>query len=173
VKATSLPIIELSDGSSAVLIGPGKHGLVLPQEVRAGTAIGFRGKLIQRQGSKLIEVESPIQVTANGPTQTSQPSTLTTAFGEVVDTKCFSGVMNPGSGKVHRGCAARCLHGGIPAALLTAEGDLYYLLDAAGEPLSPNWISLHAGEKLNVEGDLILISRTRILIMHTASMASD
>ena len=34
--------------------------------------------------------------------------------GEIVDGKCYLGVMNPGEGKVHRDCAVRCLSGGIP-----------------------------------------------------------
>ena len=41
--------------------------------------------------------------------------------GEIVDSKCYLGVMNPGSGKVHRDCAARCISGGIPAALLVRD----------------------------------------------------
>ncbi len=48
--------------------------------------------------------------------------------GEIVDTKCYFGVMNPGSGKVHRDCAARCLSGGIPPALLVR--------DAAGQTMT-------------------------------------
>jgi hypothetical protein len=42
--------------------------------------------------------------------------------------------MNPGNGKVHRDCAARCLSGGIPPALLVR--------DAGGSPrtvLIANW----------------------------------
>jgi hypothetical protein len=163
VQAASPPIVALNDGSSAVLVAPGKHGYVLPPNVQPGTSIAFRGKLIQRQGSKLVEVASPIQVTASGAIRQSDQSTPIEVRGEVVDTKCFSGVMNPGSGKVHRGCAARCLHGGIPPALLSENGDLYYLLDSAGEPLSPSWISSHAGERITVEGDLILTAGTRMV----------
>jgi len=40
-----------------------------------------------------------------------------TLVGEVVDTKCHLGLMNPATGKVHRACAARCISGGIPPAL--------------------------------------------------------
>ena len=168
VQATSLPIIQLSDASTAVLVAPGKHGLVLPPEIRSGAHIEFRGKFIQRHGSKLIEVASPIQITAKGANPPSEHPTPIEVRGEVVDTKCYSGVMNPGSGKVHRGCAARCLHGGIPAALLSENGDLYYLLDSAGEPLSPTWISSHAGEQIVIQGDLVLTSGTKVLMMQTA-----
>jgi hypothetical protein len=43
--------------------------------------------------------------------------------GEVVDTKCFLGVMVPGSGKTHRACAALCLRGDIPPALHVHDRD--------------------------------------------------
>src|SRR5204863_10220660 len=43
--------------------------------------------------------------------------------GEIVDTKCHFGVMNPGSGKVHRDCAVRCISGGIPPGLLVRDRD--------------------------------------------------
>ena len=38
-----------------------------------------------------------------------------------MDTKCFLGVMRPATGKVHRGCAVRCLSGGAPPALLVRD----------------------------------------------------
>jgi hypothetical protein len=43
--------------------------------------------------------------------------------GEIVDSKCYFGVMNPGNGKVHRDCAARCISGGIPPALLVRDAE--------------------------------------------------
>ena len=44
-----------------------------------------------------------------------------TLAGEIVDSKCYLGVMNPGNGKVHRDCAARCLSGGIPPAFVVKD----------------------------------------------------
>ncbi len=35
-----------------------------------------------------------------------------------MDSKCFLGVMKPGSGKAHRACAELCLLGGIPPILV-------------------------------------------------------
>jgi hypothetical protein len=32
-------------------------------------------------------------------------------------------VMNPGNGKVHRDCAARCISGGIPPVFLVRDAD--------------------------------------------------
>jgi hypothetical protein len=168
VIGRALPVLQLSEGSSAVLVAPGKHGYMWPPGVSLGTSVAFRGKLIQRRESQLIEVASPIEITAEGKARTASPMTPIQVSGEVVDTKCFGGVMNPGFGKVHRACAARCLHGGIPPALLTETGALYYLMDSAGEPLSAAWISTHAGERITVQGDLLITSGTRIVAMKTA-----
>src|SRR5262249_1257716 len=41
--------------------------------------------------------------------------------GEIVDSKCYFGVMNPGAGKVHRDCAVHCISGGIPPAFLVRD----------------------------------------------------
>ena len=41
--------------------------------------------------------------------------------GEIVDSKCYFGVMNPGNGKVHRDCAARCISGGIPPMFVAKD----------------------------------------------------
>lgn len=47
--------------------------------------------------------------------------------GEIIDSKCFLGVMKPGAGKAHRACAAMCLRGGIPPMLVVknAQGEKY------------------------------------------------
>lgn len=47
--------------------------------------------------------------------------------GEIIDSKCFLGVMKPGAGKAHRACASMCLRGGIPPLLVVknAEGEKY------------------------------------------------
>jgi len=54
-----------------------------------------------------------------------------TIKGEIVDPKCYFGVMKPGQGKPHRDCAIRCILGGIsPVLKVTNEkGEQnYYLL---------------------------------------------
>ncbi|MGK0389811.1 MAG: hypothetical protein ACI94Y_002556 [Maribacter sp.] len=50
--------------------------------------------------------------------------------GEIIDPKCYFGAMKPGSGKVHKSCAIRCISGGIPPVLKVSIGDAneYYIL---------------------------------------------
>jgi hypothetical protein len=70
--------------------------------------------------------------------------------GEIVDTKCYLGVMRPAVGKVHRACAARCLSGGVPPGLLvrdaTGETVAYMLVGQDGRSLhiEPEWAALTA-----------------------------
>jgi len=65
---------------------------------------------------------------------------MQTLSGEIVDPKCYFGVMKPGQGKPHKDCAIRCILGGIPPVLrvTNAEGaSHYYLLAGAeGEPMN-------------------------------------
>ena len=60
--------------------------------------------------------------------------------GEIIDSKCFLGVMKPGAGKVHRACASMCLRGGIPPLLVVknAQDERYgfMLMNEDGESAS-------------------------------------
>jgi nitrite reductase/ring-hydroxylating ferredoxin subunit len=55
--------------------------------------------------------------------------TDTIIHGQIVDPKCFFGAMNPGQGKTHLSCAARCLSGGImPVLRWTAPDGVHYAI---------------------------------------------
>jgi len=73
-----------------------------------------------------------------------------------VDSKCNFGVMNPGRGKVHKDCAARCLSGGIPPAFVTAdlEGQPATLILTAegGKPLPKETFLGHVAQPLQLRG---------------------
>ena len=77
--------------------------------------------------------------------------------GEIVDSKCYLGVMNPGEGKVHRDCAARCISGGVPAALIAADQTgrrkLLLLTTADGRSLGRELLPFVA-EPVSVRGTL-------------------
>jgi hypothetical protein len=74
--------------------------------------------------------------------------------------------MNPGNGKVHRDCAARCISGGVPPAFLVfdAEGEsrVVLLTGADGRPLSHEILPF-AGEPLEISGELVSANATLIL----------
>jgi len=68
--------------------------------------------------------------------------------GEIVDTKCFFGVMKPGNGKTHKSCAVRCLSGGIPAILATenksGQQDYYIILGEDGQSINMDLLDFTA-----------------------------
>ena len=68
--------------------------------------------------------------------------------GEIVDSKCFLGVMNPGSLQVHRDCAVRCIAGGIPPILVVRSprtAPWYFLLvSPAGGPVNGEVLAMIA-----------------------------
>jgi hypothetical protein len=90
----------------------------------------------------------------------------TTLTGEIVDSKCFAGVMNPGEGTVHRDCARRCLSGGITPMLVVRDGTggerLVLLVSAHGRPIGRQLAPI-AGVPVTVDGLLVLDRRQYVL----------
>ena len=78
-----------------------------------------------------------------------------TVRGEVVDSKCFLGVMVPGSGKTHKDCASLCLRGGVPPALFAHDraGDsaLMLLTGLSGDKIGARALQI-AGEAVEMTG---------------------
>jgi hypothetical protein len=108
--------------SQYLLVAPGKHSADSLLAALEGKHVRLQGQLIYRDGQTMVEID-PRKITVLEPTQNPGLETTglgtVTLTGEIVDSKCYLGVMNPGRRKVHRDCAARCLSGGIPPALLT------------------------------------------------------
>ncbi len=80
-----------------------------------------------------------------------------TLSGEIVDSKCYLGVMNPGQLTTHRACAIRCISGGIPPVLLVRQANgapLYFLLVSPdGRPVNKQVLDLVA-EPVEITGDV-------------------
>lgn len=109
-----------------------------------GAWVRARGTLIYRGAQTLLDL-NPASLEPLEPAPSGRPSPRVEDLGhhrlvgELVDSKCHFGVMNPGSGKVHRACAARCISSGVPPMLWVrgARGPDVYLLVVGpqGEPL--------------------------------------
>ncbi len=105
-----------------LLVGPGKHRAGDFRELN-GRAVKLKGERIMRGEDHMIEL-LPGSLSAGGQGDSlplSESLGEMQLTGEIVDTKCFFGVMNPGAGKVHRDCAARCISGGVPPAFLVRD----------------------------------------------------
>ena len=148
------------------LVAEGKHGAETLISGLDGVTVRLKGRRIGRQGTTMLElVPGSIErfepsLPANGrPAPASQIEDLgsRTFAGEIVDSKCFLGVMNPGRLEVHRACAIRCIAGGIPPMLFVRESDgreaHLLLVDARGEPLNERILDFVA-RPVTLEGRL-------------------
>lgn len=158
--------------SRYLLVGIGKHGADASVAGFDGRSAELKGKLIYRDGATVIEV-MPGTVHASADTPSSfavGANGSVTVTGEIVDSKCYSGVMNPGRGKVHRDCAVRCLSGGAPPVLVetAGEGRLFVLatvdggalpkpvfLDRVAEPVRVRGQALRLGDQLQLRVEKI------------------
>jgi hypothetical protein len=141
------------------LVAPGKHGADSAVSDFVGSAVRLRGTLIYRDDQTMIELV-PDSISAVGGSQAVLPHfeelgnfTLT---GEIVDSKCNFGVMNPGRGKVHKDCAVRCLSGGITPAFITdsfqGRPAALLLTTEGGKPLPKETFLSHVAQPLQLRG---------------------
>jgi hypothetical protein len=162
--------ILVTDNTSFLLVAPGKHGLSDTVKGLQGKHVRLKGSLIERRPDRMIEVvPASIVVGAQVSQATSQrmidlgPVTLR---GEIVDTKCYLGVMNPGEHKVHRDCAVRCISGGVPPAFLARDtsGDsrILLLVGEDGRALGREVLPFVA-EPLEISGNLVRVGSTLTL----------
>lgn len=144
-----------------LLVAVGKHGAGHLVGGLDGRRARLEGTLIQRQGDFMLEVvrdgvERLADESGAGPLD--ERFGERTLRGEIVDSKCFLGVMKPGRGKPHRACAARCISGGVPPVLRveTAEGSHrhYLLVDRAGAPVNERVLDFVA-EPVEVTGSVV------------------
>lgn len=137
------------------LVGYGKHGAetaIMELEKEKNTSFNNReltlkGTLLYSDGKILLQVSKEENPVINigkdvdvSLQQAQKELGIQTIKGEIIDPKCYFGVMKPGEGKVHRDCAIRCILGGITPVLkvMNEKGEKnYYLI------VGPN------GEKMN------------------------
>ena len=148
------------------LVAPGKHGAGPLIAALDGVTVQLRGTRIARGGTTMIELvagtierDAPT-LPADGriaPASRIEDLQRSSFTGEIVDSKCFLGVMNPGRLEVHRACALRCLSGGIPPMLFAHDekGREAHLLlvDANGGSLNDRVLAF-VGRPVTIEGRL-------------------
>jgi hypothetical protein len=183
-----VPVLKVYDKNrepiTIPLVGYGKHGaetaiLEIEQEKNTslnGKEVTLKGTLLYGDGKTILQIDKndkPVVNIGSGSTYAVVERDLgaQTIRGEIIDPKCYFGVMKPGEGKVHRDCAIRCILGGIPPLLhvQNEKGESnYYLIvgpngekmneavqDVIAEPVSidakvvqqDDWIILYTGKK--------------------------
>lgn len=125
--APLLMTIESGRRRDYALVGEGKHGAAELTRGLDGRNVLLSGTLIRRDGIEMIEVRGGSISAAGQLSGGSAPATLQVGnhrlAGEIVDSKCYLGVMNPGEGKTHRECASLCIRGGVPPLFVVRGPD--------------------------------------------------
>src|SRR5204863_9824731 len=108
--------------------------------------VTFKGTLLYSDGKTLLQIDKNdnplLNVAASASTIQPDIKELGTVHltGEVLDPKCYFGVMKPGHGKPHRDCAIRCIAGGMDPVLWVrnekGEANYYLLLDSRGKKMN-------------------------------------
>jgi hypothetical protein len=161
---TPVPNLKIVDGKdiwgnenyiTVPLIGYGKFGAdgiiadleKEKQTTLQGKEITLKGTLLYNDGKLLMQMDEndkPLLNVAENKNREAVPKTKDLGTldvkGEIVDPKCFFGVMKPGEGKPHKDCAIRCILGGMPPVLKVEDesGKENYFLIVGGN-----------GEKMN------------------------
>lgn len=156
-----------------LLLGFGKSSVnPFLQKIRSevnelsGSELSIEGNLIYYNGKTLLQVTSDEKVTIikkSNPSLLPNKVTLVNSMelqGEIIDPKCYFGVMKPGKGKIHRSCATLCISGGIPPVLATNDSNnisKYYLLtDTNGMPINEQILS-YIGKPSIIKGKIVQV----------------
>jgi hypothetical protein len=136
------------------LVGYGKfgaEGIISSLEKEHNTPLNgkevvLKGTLLYSDGKTLLQVDkndNPL-VSINKPLlktlTTRQDLGFVEVKGEIIDPKCYFGVMKPGHGKPHRDCAIRCIEGGMDPVFYVrndkGEANYYLIVGADGRKIN-------------------------------------
>ncbi|MBI1237852.1 MAG: hypothetical protein GC199_00770 [Alphaproteobacteria bacterium] len=156
------PILRITDAGGApadvLLVGEGKHAA--PTTLLDGPAT-LIGTQIERGGLKMFEVAGTVAPGAASPPALEAPAVeafgAATLKGQIVDSKCWLGVMRPGEGPVHKGCATLCILGGIPPMLMTRDangGTRAYLLTGPNGEAANEAVAAFIADPIEISGTI-------------------
>lgn len=125
---------------------------------------GYGKSLLQVSADRVPEILSQQEEYKN-PNRLNEFSATSHFSGEIVDPKCFFGVMKPGEGKPHRSCAIRCIAGGIPPVFHATDNTGYYLLlDEDFQPVNQRVLDM-VGDNIELTGKIVQWDDWKILLI--------
>ena len=174
IVETPYPMLQHDDDARpwSLLVARGKHGANDAVRGLDGLRVEVQATRIARGDHTMFEIaEDPVvrgvssmrdSSSATSPGTDSSPAARPSVSGrvrlrgEIVDSKCFLGVMVPGTGTTHRDCASLCLRGGIPPALFVheADGTSSLLLLVGPDPRLRERAVALAGEPVELTGTI-------------------
>jgi hypothetical protein len=153
---------DSTTSSRYLLVSPGKHGALDVVAPLVDQQVRLRGSLIYHDGETMIEVaDGSIALDAGAPRAPAKSGESLGRFtfvGEIVDSKCHLGVMNPGERATHRACAKLCIRGGIPPILWVEDEQgrtrKLLLVGADGSAVNERVLDLVA-ERVEITGEVV------------------
>jgi hypothetical protein len=169
------PTLQVTEGASTTrywLVGRGTFGADGELSGHTDGWVSLDGTEIAREHWRMLEiVPGTVRRAASDALPPATAPTSGVPFagrGEIVDSKCFLGVMNPGQGAAHRDCAVRCLSGGVPLMLSYRDAHggshLALLLSTHATVPGDEWRGL-AGTSVEVSGELLVSGDEEVLVV--------
>ncbi|AFY38593.1 hypothetical protein Lepto7376_2303 [[Leptolyngbya] sp. PCC 7376] len=153
---------DQSPYSVYLLSGPGKTSPSAKVMENAGQWVELRGLPVHRNSLTVLATFSaePIDPPETAPQELEMGISMGqfSLRGEIMDGKCYPGIMKPGRTKTHRSCAIRCISGGVPSVFLSQNEDglpLYFMLsDLEGKAVNDEVLDLVA-DPIEITGDVM------------------
>ncbi len=189
-----VPMLQVTDGvpegfsKNVLLVGFGKFGasrIIEDIEEDHGSLeykeVTFSGTLIYGDGVTLMELTN-LEDSFVSSKESDIPMMLDTPrleevslTGEILDPKCYFGVMKPGEGKIHKSCAIRCISGGIPPVMRVLEADGvnydYYLVKGEGGEEINEEVLPYVAQTITITGNSTWLNGWRVLYLDTEEIA--
>lgn len=144
--------------------------------------VSINGSLIEdpTQPTSMIAVPSVDRIEETGgvnedPLAAISWTSVSGIRGEICDSKCALGAMNPGIFKPHRACATVCLQGGIPPVLIVPTSETtsehYLLVGPDGAPIQETAVE-YVALPVEMDGEVGQLGQWRILRANPNSIAT-
>ena len=173
------------DGIGHVIAGIGKKSADAYCKAFEAQSVEVTGvKIVRNECFMLGVAQSDIKAISEPTAPIPQPRYVdeVSIVGEVLDAQCFMGIMNPGYGRSHRGCATQCIRGGQPVFFSiglsgsggssgpqTCGGNGYLLANAVGGKINAEILD-HIAVPVTIKAGLEQIGNLYRLVYKTDSL---
>lgn len=173
--AKPYPMIRVADPSApfgmrtVLVVAEGKCTSGLKLAELDGRTVKASGVLIERKDRRMLEVPLSLgrwvePLAAEMPGALADPPVESLGrfalAGQIMDSKCFFGVMRPSRGKTHKACASLCIRGGIPPSFWVRDDmgreSVLLVTDANGGPVGEEILPLIA-DPVAAEGEIVRV----------------
>lgn len=170
-KLEVLPLVNASKFGAETLIANWCKNKPNCSAIIRGTIItrdGVNAMELSKEAASFLPVQNSISEIISAPILIGEKNII----GEIIDPKCYLGVMNPGEGKPHRSCAIRCISGGImPMIAYHQNGIKKYavLLGINGEKINNDVLDFVA-EPIAIKGRLFKYENWQFFYIETKNI---